>query len=173
MDKFFDHSFHCIKWSKSGMHNRHRDTLYYIFQKNLPFTKLVYTKDDIPREPSSLLPQFPNIHPADVANKLNNHHHSHLLLDVTCIPLPHHVPYDLNPLFVIQHHEVFENTKFHLPNNKHASQVLQSMLDKHYLFLPCTINPLGGIGSLASYFLFANIICTTTFHTFPSSSSAS
>jgi hypothetical protein len=154
MDEFFDHSFHCTKWSKSGMHNRHRDTLYYILQKILPFTEMVYTKDDIAREPSSLLPQFPNIRPADVAIKLTNHHHSHLLIDVTCIPLPHNVSYDPNPLSVIQHHEVFENTKFRRPNDKHSSQVLQSMLDKHYLLLLCTIDPLGGIGPLASDFLF-------------------
>jgi hypothetical protein len=154
MDQHCDHAFKCTHCSKTLFHNRTRDTLAYVLSHIVPHSSLAYTSNDVAREPTNLLPRYPNLRPADVAIKLANQQHTHLLIDVTCISMPTQKQRDPNPLTVTLHHERHENSKFRRPNDKQPQQILQNILDRQFLLLPFTVDPGGCLGPMATSFFW-------------------
>ncbi len=115
------------------LHTRY--TIAYILKNIVPHSSLAYTSQDVAQEPTNLLPQYPHLRPADVAIKLANQQHTHLLIDVTCIPMATQKQRDPNPQTVTLHHERHENAKFRQPNDKQPQHILQNILDRQFLLL--------------------------------------
>ena len=87
-DAYGDHAYQCKNHSKHAPHNRIRDSLYLALKHTVPFTDIAYEPTDVAREPTGLLPQQPTFRPANVAIHMREQQHSHLLIEITCIPVP-------------------------------------------------------------------------------------
>ena len=127
------------------MHDRIRDTVYALLRWLLPLAEVVYDTNDVSLEASHVLPDFPNLRPADVAVLLANHTHQKLLLDINVTHMPQVSLRDtkLTPP-VVQHHEVNENKKYRRGESApRATRILQSILAHQLLLLPCTVDPGG------------------------------
>jgi hypothetical protein len=153
------------------MHNRLRDSFYLILSHLAPYAKYTTTTADVALEPTGLIPSFPTLRPADVALRLipGSIHAplSHLLLDVTIIPMPSFKPTLTNDSYllpVIRHHEYFENRKFVGRHRLKSTRdtVLQELLSQNYGLLPITMDPGGQLGPLSSKFLWKSSHAPTT-----------
>jgi hypothetical protein len=175
IDPYGDHFFSCKSLSKTSIHNRMRDSLYYITSHLSPLANITNTATDVSLEPTGLLPTFPTIRPADISLHIvpGSLHSptSKLLIDVTILPMPHVVTTNDSYLTsVIGLHEKHENSKFTGKHGRYNSTalrepILQEILLKRYTLLPFTIDPGGQIGPLAATFLWPHLHQpTTTIH---------
>ena len=168
IDSYGDHFFNCHRASKSNLHNRIRDTLFFILSRTAPYAGFVTTASDLAMEPSSLLPAYPDIRPADVAMRIppgtTPTSSSMLLIDLTCIPMPSLL---LNnpqtPISVAEHHEAYENRKFTGRSRTNAAgiyirddDIISTINCQNYTLLPFTFDPGGFLGPLATAFTFGS-----------------
>jgi len=164
IDIYGDHVFACPKHSKSALHNRIRDAFFYVLRHLAPYANMVTADVDVACEPTSLLPTFPTIRPADVALRLVPGTFpfsvSHLLLDFTSTPMPSSTPpaasSDPYLSLVTEHHEVYENGKF---IGRHRSgiprgTITAAILRQKYCLIPFTFDPGGQLGPLGAGFLW-------------------
>jgi Reverse transcriptase (RNA-dependent DNA polymerase) len=165
MDDYGDHFYSCLKRSKTVLHNRIRDSFYFVCAQLAPYAAFTSSEADVACEPTGLLPEHPSLRPADVAFRLLPSALaspvSHLLLDFTLIPMPpllSHLPSDAaDPLLfsVVRHHEVFENGKLAGKSARPRSfDVIASILARNFALLPITIDPGGQLGPFATAFLW-------------------
>ena len=173
IDAYGDHFFNCHRASKSNLHNRLRDTLFFILSRTAPYAGFATSSSDLVLEPSSLLPAYPDIRPADVAIRLppgtTPSSSPMLLIDLTCIPMPSPL---LNnpqtPISVVEHHEAYENRKFTGRSRTNAAgiyirddDIISTINHQNYTLLPFTFDPGGFFGPLATAFTFGSKHPTT------------
>ena len=173
IDAYGDHFFNCHRASKSNLHNRLRDTLFFILSRTAPYAGFATSSSDLALEPSSLLPAYPDIRPADVAIRLppgtTPSSSPMLLIDLTCIPMPSPL---LNnpqtPISVVEHHEAYENRKFTGRSRTNAAgiyirddDIISTINHQNYTLLPFTFDPGGFFGPLATAFTFGSKHPTT------------
>ena len=168
IDLYGDHFFNCHRASKSNLHNRLRDTLFFILSRTAPYAGFITTPSDLAMEPSSLLPPYPDIRPADVAMRIppgtTPTSSPMILIDLTCIPMPS-LLLD-NPqtsISVVEHHEAYENRKFTGRSRTNAAgvyirddDIISSINHQNYTLLPFTFDPGGFLGPLATAFTFGS-----------------
>jgi hypothetical protein len=108
-----------------------------------------------------------------VAVRLNpdatSHSLSHILFDVTTIPMPTPASQDSllrDPYLthVTEHHEFYENLKF---TGRRRSDIptgaaTDAILRQHYSLIPITLDPCGQLGPLTSHFLWDRGRCPST-----------
>ena len=168
IDAFGDHFFNCHRASKSNLHNRIRDTLFFILSRVAPYAGFATTSSDLALEPSSLLPAYPDLRPADVALRLppgtTPTSSSMLLIDLTCIPMPSLLlDNPQTPFSVVEHHEAYENRKFTGRSRTNAAgiyirddDIIAAINHQNYTLLPFTFDPGGFLGPLATAFTFGS-----------------
>jgi hypothetical protein len=162
IDQYGDHFFSCLRFSKLLLHNRIRDTFFQVFKSLAPLADLTISKADVALEPTGLLPAYPTLRPADVALRLIPGavpgHISHLLFDVTSIPMPSSTPSAAidDPFLasVVKHHEVYENGKFATRSGRSldliAPDVSGALLAQPFALIPITFDPGGQFGPFAT-----------------------
>jgi hypothetical protein len=167
LDPFGDHLFSCTAASKTPIHNYIRDTLYHILAKIGPLANIVRSPTDVSIEPPTLLPGLPTLRPADIGLQLlpspkyktTHTHNPYLAIDVTFTHVPsieptsHDAPTHVPPVSNATHqvHDDSAKMKYNVP---HAHQLYCQNIS----LLPFTVDHLGGIGHIATQFLFGDSI---------------
>ena len=103
--------------SSEIVHNHIWDTLFFVLSRVAPYAGFATTSSKLALEPPSLLPAYPDLHPADVALQLppgtTSTSSSMLLIGLTCIPMPSLLlDNPQTPFSVVEHHKAYENHKF-------------------------------------------------------------
>lgn len=164
-DIFGDHVFSCPKHNKAALHNRIRDTFFLVFRNILPYTAITTSEHDTICEPTSLLPEFPSLRPADVAVHVQPGSLpialSLLLFDFTSIPMltsPTPVTCDPSLHHVTNHHEYYENLKFtgRRRSSSPTGAVTAAILRHRYGLIPVTFDPGGQLGPTISALLWGS-----------------
>ena len=135
------------------MHNRIRDTLALILQQTATAAGLASCEAAVATEPTSILPQFPTLRPADVALHVppgTRCPYNTILFDVTHTSLVNIWSDPNTPNPVVYQHEISENRKFH----GKTTEVAQAILQQNQTLIPCTFDPGGSLGPVITHFLF-------------------
>jgi len=173
IDPYGDHFFTCQKLSKTHLHNRIRDSLYYLIcQQITPLISSASSKD-VHLEMPHLLTSAPRKRPGDVVIchpiHGNESPHTRTLIDVTIIPPCKEIPDNATFPDIIKtmstHHQQHELKKFKMTSHGStlANTMAQEITTNRYRLLPFTVDHQGMLGPVASDFLFSEL--TTMFKT--------
>lgn len=163
LDPHGDHFFTC-RHHKSAISNTIRDSLTHVCRILGPLSGFTNSSQSVTRETSQLLPNALSRRPADVGMHLqptylprqSSHAPSFLAIDVT-VPSPPSSSRDAplsSAVTVITQHREKEKEKFRVRSSNDRNNVLNDLVNQNILFIPFSVDHLGGLGPLAHRLLF-------------------
>lgn len=170
IDVFGDHYFACQRYHpKTHAHNRIRDGLHLLLSEIGPTAGLTCSPSDVTIEPTNLAHASPTSRPADVCIELSPYYatpphspFSRAAIDVTIVgPIPTPTDGDTtHTVSVTTHHQKAEGRKFNGSTVNTARSystgevIIRALNESNTVLLPFSVDPHGGLGSIANRFLF-------------------
>jgi hypothetical protein len=158
-----------VRAESTRIHNSYRDALALILAELGPHAAIIRSKTDVSREPLNLSAAYPTSRPADVCLTLDPTYVSPPLLPftkaaidvmITSLPPPPSGDTPTQTDSVTTVHRTAERKKFNGPNVLSSSTivngelVIRALNDANAILLPFVVDPLGGLGPIASNLLF-------------------
>ena len=167
IDEHGDHFFTCTRHNKSMMSNQIRDALHLICSETGPHAGIIRTRSDVTTEPTNLAHENPTSRPADVCINLAPTYavpplspFTKAAIDVTITgPLPVLSDGDssIYTASVTKHHLKAERDKFRgrdiTASGVMGENIIRALNASNTVLLPFSVDPLGGLGPSATWFL--------------------